>query len=458
MKQRERVLVVDDESSVTGALEVILGEQGYEVETADTARQAQARLSARPFALVLTDLRLPDASGIDLVAAIRRESPDTEVILMTAHGSLELAIETIKLGAYYYLEKPVTPEQVVMLVERALQYAAVQRENRTLRRALTGEYQTFGIIGRNRRMHQIFETIRATAQSDAPVLIEGESGTGKELIATAFHLQSRRSAREFIRINCAAIPDDLIESELFGYRRGAFTGADRDKRGLIEAAAGGSLLLDEITEMPFHLQTKLLRVLQDHTVRRLGGEKEISVDFRLIAATNRESKQAIAAGLLREDLYYRINTIQITVPALRERLEDIVLLADCFCQRYSRKYNKRINSISQCAHQLLTRYHWPGNVRELESVIESGVLFCSGDQLTPDNLPEHLRSSGTQEVQFVVPPYFTLQEIEREAIGQTLERTGGNVKKAAQILNVHRPTFYRKLRRYDIKRSALSDQ
>jgi DNA-binding NtrC family response regulator len=373
---------------------------------------------------------------------------------MTAHGSLDITIEAIKRGAYYYLEKPFTPDSVLMLAERALQFGAMRRENLTLRRTLVSDDgEMFGIIGRHPKMRQIHEVIRTAAPSDASVLIEGESGTGKELIAAAFHMQSTRSSRPFIRINCAAIPHDLIESELFGYKRGAFTGADRDKRGLIEAAAGGTLLLDEIAEMPVHLQTKLLRVLQERRLRRLGDEQEMEVDFRLVASTNRDTKQVVEEGLLRKDLYFRISTIKIKVLPLRERPDDVVLLAERFLQRYAEKYHKRIRGISQATFSLLSRYDWPGNVRELESVVEHAVLFSTEDQLTPESLPEQIHAAQAAQHACVIPPFMTMEEIEREAILQTLERTGGNVKKTAGILDYHRPTLYRKLKKFGIRGS-----
>ena len=447
-----RILVIDDESSITGALEVILGEQGYDVKTASSMAEAARHLAGRSFDLVFTDLRLPDTNGLELLNHVKSENPDTEVILMTAHGSLEIAISAIKKGAYYYVEKPFTPDEIIMLAERALQFAGIKQENRVLRRTLAGEDEAaYGIIGRSPQMRQIYETIRATAQSDASVLIEGESGTGKELIATAFHLQSKRAARPFIRINCAAFPPDLIESELFGYKKGAFTGADRDKRGLIEAASSGTLLLDEIGEMPAHLQAKLLRVLQERRLRKLGDEQEIPVDFRLVCATNRNTAQAIREGVLREDLYFRISTVKINVPPLRERPDDLLSLAEYFLKRYSEKYQKPIRGISQPVLSLLTRYDWPGNVRELESVIERAILFSQGEQLTMESLPEHLTAAaGSGQSTCLIPPHLTLEEIEREAIAQTLERTGGNIKKTAQILDVHRPTLYRKLKKFKL--------
>jgi len=455
MPQSANILIVDDESSITGALEVILSERGYQVATAATVARAVALLHEQPFDLVLTDLKLPDASGIDLLTQVKADSPATEVILMTAHGSLEVTIEAIKKGAYYYLEKPFTPDQMVMLVERAREFTAIRDENCHLKRVISGENEAFGMIGRNPAMRRIYETIRTTAASEAAVLIEGESGTGKELIATALHLQSDCAKRPFVRINCAAIPGELIESELFGYKKGAFTGADRDKRGLIEATAGGTLLLDEIAEMPVHLQTKLLRVLQEKSLRRLGDERETRVEFRLVTSTNRDTRQAMREGRLRDDLYFRISTIKIKVPPLRERLDDLVLLAEHFLRRYSLKYSRRIRGIAPAALILLSRYDWPGNVRELESVIEHAVLFCQQDLISPLNLPDQLQSSRARPLQYEIPAYLTMEEIEREAIKQTLERTRNNVKKTAQILNLHRPTLYRKLKKFGLRNDRL---
>jgi DNA-binding NtrC family response regulator len=458
--RRQRILVVDDEGGITGALELILGEGGYEVRTAGTvARAGELLQEGAPFDLVFTDLRLPDASGIELLDRIKSGAPDTQVILMTAHGSLDVTIEAIKHGAYYYIEKPFTPDQVLMLADRALQFGAISRENRSLKRALSADGgAAYGLTGRSPRMLQIVEVIRTAAPSDASVLIEGESGTGKELIAAAFHAQSRRAAGPYIRINCAALPSELIESELFGYRKGAFTGADRDKRGLIEAAAGGTLLLDEIAEMPAHLQTKLLRVLQDRRLRRLGDEQEVPVDFRLVCSTNRDTAQMIQDGTLRKDLFFRVSTIRVKVPPLRERPDDVAPLAERFLRAYADKYQKPIRAVSPAAFSLLARYDWPGNVRELESVVEHAVLFARDEELRPEDLPEHLHASTAAHAACLIPPHMTMEEIEREAIAQTLERTGGNVKKAAEILDYHRPTLYRKLKKFGLMADAPADE
>src|SRR5690349_8032201 len=449
-----RILVIDDEPSVRDALQLVLTDLGHHVDSAKTGAEAMKLLKGSPYDLVFTDLRLPDANGIELLTLIKSDTPNTEVIVMTAHGSLDITIEAIKRGAFYYIEKPFTPPRVITLIERALQFEAIKRENRTLKSALKGDGDDFGIIGHQPKMRQIHAVIRTAAPSDASVLIEGESGTGKELIAAAFHFQSSRAEFPFTRINCAAIPHELIESELFGYRKGAFTGADRDKRGLIEATAGGTLLLDEIAEMPLHLQTKLLRVLQERKLRRLGDEQEISVDFRLVSSTNRDTAEMIREGALRKDLYFRISTIKVKPPPLRERLDDVPLLANRFLEHYAEKYKKRIREISTPAFALLMRYDWPGNVRELESVIEHAVLFATEDKLTPESLPEQLHATHTQEFRCVIPPFITMEEIEREAIAQTLERTGGNVKRTAEILNYHRPRLYRKMKTFGLRGGA----
>jgi DNA-binding NtrC family response regulator len=449
-RQPRNILVVDDDVSVTDSMHLVLTDAGFQVETAHTFAQAVATFGTGQFDVVITDLCLPDATGIDVITHVKTEAPETEVILMTGHGSLDVTIEAIKRGAYYYLEKPCTPATVQTLINRALEVATLKRENERLKRTWSVGGEAFGMIGRDPKLHQIVQTIRTTAPSDASVLIEGESGTGKELIAAAFHVQSQRAAGPFIRINCSAIPNELIESELFGYKKGAFTGADRDKRGLIEAANGGTLLLDEIAEMPAHLQTKLLRVLQERKLRRVGDESEIDVNFRLLSATNRNTTALLAEGRLRKDLYFRISTIKIQAPPLRERLDDVPLIAKHFLARFNVQYNKNIRDLAPATVQRLLRYNWPGNIRELESVIERAVLFCSGRQLDPDCLPDEFHRTRLANSSFVIPPLVPMEEIEREAILQTLERTSGNVRRSAQILRFPRPTFYRKLKKLGI--------
>ena len=448
--QQKSILVVDDERSVTDSLDLILTEAGFQIFTAHSFGEAIAIINKTRLDLVITDFCLPDATGIDVIAHVKNKTPETEVILMTGHGSLDITIEAIKRGAYYYLEKPYPVDRLQALVARALEFAALKHENQTLKRTLSADNGTFGMIGCDAKLHHIIETIQTAARSDASVLIEGESGTGKELIAAAFHAQSQRATGPFIRINCAAIPHELIESELFGYKKGAFTGADRDKRGLMEAAGGGTLLLDEIAEMPVHLQTKLLRVLQERKLRRLGDEHEIDVNFRLVSATNRNTAALLEKGVLREDLYFRISTIRIRVPPLRERLDDVPMLARHFLDRFNLQYDKNIRELAEITISRLIQYPWPGNIRELESVIERAVLFCPGNKLMPECLPEQFQGPRFNN-SFVIPPLIPLEEIERAAIVQTLERTSGNVRRSAQILRCPRPTFYRKLKKFGIK-------
>ena len=447
----KKILIVDHEKSATEPLELILSNAGFSALIAHSFADAIRIMEDELLDLVITDFRLPDGSGIDLITHVKRHTPHTEVILTSTEGdSLGISVEAIKAGACYCLEKPFIPDRLFVLVDRALQLAKLKRENETLKYTLGSDSESFGLVGRNPKIRQIIEIINTTAPSDASVLIEGESGTGKELIATAFHTESQRAAGPFIRINCAAIPHELIESELFGYKKGAFTGADRDKRGLIEAARGGTLLLDEIAEMPTHLQTKLLRVLQERKLRRLGDEQEIDVSFRLVSATNRNTLALLREGLLRKDLYFRISTIKIKVPPLRERTDDLALIAQRFLEHFSERYGKQIRGISPEAMQYLMRYDWPGNVRELESLIERAVLFCRGTEIVPACLPEELQTPPASSA-FIIPPLLPMEQIEREAIMQTLERTSGNIRKSAQILHFPRPTFYRKLKKLGIK-------
>jgi len=440
--QCQSILIVDDDKSITDSLTMILGEAGYQVLPAHSFAESRAILDAAQIDLVITDLCLPDGTGIDVITHVKNEKPETEVILMTGYGSLDITIKAIKCGAYYYLEKPLSLDRLRTLVNRALELATLKHENQILKRTLNGDHGMFGMIGRHLQLQQIIQTIRTTAPSDASVLIEGESGTGKELIAAAFHTESKRSSGPFIRVNCSAIPHEQIEVELFGCG---------EKDGLIEAANGGTLLLDEIVDIPPHVQMKLSRLLRDRKLRRVGDEREIDVNFRLLSATNRDTSTLLQDGVLRDDLYFRISTIKIKVPPLRERLDDLPLIARHFLDRFNIQYNKKIKGFSQETVLRLMCYGWPGNIRELESVIERSVLFCAGNQLLPECLPEEFQQARFSKSSFVIPPLVPMEEIEREAILQTLERTAGNVKRSAQILRFPRPTFYRRLKKLGIK-------
>jgi DNA-binding NtrC family response regulator len=379
--------------------------------------------------------------------------PATEIIVVTGYGTVARAVEATKAGAFYFVEKPFDFEQMQPLVEKALERRELMAETESMRRQLSTRAEYFNIIGASKQMQTIYEMIESVAKSDANVLIVGESGTGKELIANAIHYNSLRSKKPFIKVNCAALPKELIESELFGHTKGAFTGAHADKEGLVQHAAGGSLLLDEIAEMPVELQPKLLRVLQERSYRKIGSEKTYAVDFRLITSTNRLPADAIRDGLLRDDLFYRISTITIHVPPLRERTDDIQLLTDHFLKMYAQKYERPITNVSQAAYQRLFAHAWPGNVRELQNVIERAVLLAKSNKIEPVDLPFE-NGSGPEgamvSVAWDVPPNMTLEDIEKLVIEKTLQRTGGNKQAAANLLGIYRPRLYSKIRKYKI--------
>jgi DNA-binding NtrC family response regulator len=453
-----RILVVDDEPSMADSLKQNLAEEGYTVDTAPSGADAIELFDRGAHHLVLCDVKLPDMDGMEIVKHIKDASPATEVIVMTGYGTVERAIEATKAGAFWFLQKPFDFEVLQPLVEKALERRDLMAQTETMLRQLGARSEYFNIIGASKQMQTIYETIESVAKSDANVLIVGESGTGKELIANAIHYNSLRAKKPFIKVNCAALPKELIESELFGHTKGAFTGAHADKDGLIQHAAGGSLLLDEIAEMPVELQPKLLRVLQERSYRKIGSEKTYAVDFRLITSTNRLPADAIRDGLLRDDLFYRISTITIHVPPLRERTEDIQLLAEHFFKMYARKYQRGVNGISQAAYQRLFAHTWPGNVRELQNVLERAVLLAKSNKIDPVDLPfdnGSLPERGGTGVGWDVPPNMTLEEIEKLVIEKTLQRTGGNKQAAANLLGIYRPRLYSKIRKYNIDVPAL---
>jgi DNA-binding NtrC family response regulator len=448
-----RILVVDDEPMMADSLKQNLAEEGYTVDTAATGAEAIEFFDRGGHHLAICDLQLPDMDGLDVMRHMKDTHPSTEVIVVTGYGTVARAVEATKAGAFYFVEKPFDFEQMLPLVERALESRELREETASMRRQLSTRAEYFNIIGASRQMQTIYETIESVAKSDANVLIVGESGTGKELIANAIHYNSLRAKKPFIKVNCAALPKELIESELFGHTKGAFTGAHADKEGLVQHAAGGSLLLDEIAEMPVELQPKLLRVLQDRSYRKVGSEKTYAVDFRLISSTNRLPADAIRDGLLRDDLFYRISTITIHVPPLRERTEDIQLLTDHFLKEYAQKYDRQITGVSQAAYQRLFAHGWPGNVRELQNVIERAVLLAKANKIEPVDLPFEngsLPEGGAQAGGWDVPPNMTLEEIEKLVIEKTLQRTNGNKQAAANLLGIYRPRLYSKIRKYNI--------
>jgi DNA-binding NtrC family response regulator len=453
-----RILVVDDEAMMADSLKQNLAEEGYTVDTALSGADAIELFDRGAHHVAVCDVQLPDMDGLEVLRHIKDAQPATEVIVMTGYGTVQRAIEATKAGAFWFLEKPFEFEVLLPLIERAVQHRELIVETETMRRNLSTRTEYFNIIGASRQMQQIYETIESVAKSDANVLIVGESGTGKELIANAIHYNSLRAKKPFIKVNCAALPKELIESELFGHTKGAFTGAHADKDGLIQHAAGGSLLLDEIAEMPVELQPKLLRVLQERSYRKIGSERTYAVDFRLISSTNRPPADAIRDGLLRDDLFYRISTITIHVPPLRERTEDIQLLAEHFFKMYARKYARPITGISQAAYQRLFAHGWPGNVRELQNVLERAVLLAKANKIEPVDLPFENGSvpeRAAQGAAWDVPPNLTLEEIEKLVIEKTLQRTGGNKQAAANLLGIYRPRLYSKIRKYNIDIGAL---
>ncbi|MGI9108357.1 MAG: sigma-54-dependent transcriptional regulator [Pyrinomonadaceae bacterium] len=453
-----RILVVDDEMMMADSLKQNLAEEGFTVDTASTGAEAIELFDRGGHHVAVCDVQLPDMDGLEVLRHIKDTQPSTEVIVMTGYGSVQRAIEATKAGAFWFLEKPFEFEVLQPLIDRAVQHRELIVETETMRRNLSTRTEYFNIIGASRQMQMIYETIESVAKSDANVLIVGESGTGKELIANAIHYNSLRAKKPFIKVNCAALPKELIESELFGHTKGAFTGAHADKEGLVQHAAAGSLLLDEIAEMPVELQPKLLRVLQERSYRKIGSERTYAVDFRLITSTNRPPADAIRDGMLRDDLFYRISTITIHVPPLRERTEDIQLLAEYFFKMYARKYQRPITGISQAAYQRLFSHGWPGNVRELQNVLERAVLLAKTNKIEPVDLPFEngaLPEKAAQNAAWDVPPNLTLEEIEKLVIEKTLQRTNGNKQAAANLLGIYRPRLYSKIRKYNIDIGAL---
>jgi DNA-binding NtrC family response regulator len=454
-----RILVVDDEPMMSDSLRQHLAEEGYAVDTAASGAEAIDLFDAGAHHLAICDLHLPDIDGLTLLRHMKDARPATEVIVITGYDlGVQAAVEAMKAGAFYFVEKPFDFEELLPLVEKALERRELVAVTESMRQKLSTRAEYFNIIGSSKQMQDIYDTIESVAKSDANVLIVGESGTGKELIANAIHYNSLRAKKPFIKVNCAALPKELIESELFGHTKGAFTGAHADKEGLVQHAAGGSLMLDEIAEMPVELQPKLLRVLQERTCRKIGSEKSYPVDFRLITSTNSLPADAIREGLLRDDLFYRISTITIHVPPLRERMEDIQLLTDHFLKLYAEKYERPIDGVSQSAYQRLFAHSWPGNVRELQNVIERAVLLAKGERVEPVDLPfdNGNANSAASTLSWDVPPNMTLEDIEKFVIERTLQRTHGNKQKAANMLGIYRPRLYSKIKKYKIGPETIS--
>jgi DNA-binding NtrC family response regulator len=453
---RHTILVVDDEASIADGLRLTLEAEGYSVRIAGSVRTGLAAVTQADAHVAIVDLMLPDGDGLALTRELKSRDPALEVIVITAYGSVRKAMEATKgAGAFHVVEKPFEPEEVLGLVKTALEHRKLLVENTELRRRLVEQTADSEILGSAPGIQRVMETIASVADTDANVLIIGESGTGKELIANALHERSARHDGPWIKINCAALPKDLIESELFGHTKGSFTGATTEKVGLLEEAHKGSLLLDEITEMPVDLQAKLLRVLEDRVVRRLGGAKSIPVDFRLVSSTNRSPEQAVKDGQLRQDLYFRINTVTIAVPPLRERREDLPMLVRAFLERYRAKHQRAIDAIEPEAYRRLLGYAWPGNVRELQHALERAVLVARGREITLHDLPEPLQHGGGEGALAgtIAPsevPAGSLEEIERASILKALDATRWNKQAAAALLGLRRPTLYSKMRKHNI--------
>ena len=462
--ENHRILIVDDERPILMTLEALLKRHGYQVDTAPTASQGLKLLKSKSPSLVLLDLQLPDAEGLEMLDQIKTERPEMQVIILTAHDSLNNAIESIKRGAYHFISKPYAPEELLSLVEKALEKQFLVREAEQLRQRTEQLEKQLEIaetratpIFNSKPMQEIEELINAMAPSDANVLIVGESGVGKEVIANAIHTRSRRAGKEMVKLNCAAFPQTMIEGELFGYVKGAFTGAMNDFPGMIAAAGGGTLFLDEISDMPPDLQTRFLRVLQEREYRPLGSTRTMKADIRVIASTNRPVAQALLENRLRSDLYYRLNTFQIEVPPLRERKQDIPSLIGLFLKQFAQQLGKPEPDIAPDAFQKLLDYAWPGNVRELQNAIEYAVVLARQGLIGVKELPAEVQLPTVLQLTERAPAAAgrsgvqSLDDVERNTILQALAECHGNKKKAAERLGIQRATLYNKIKRYGIE-------
>jgi two-component system NtrC family response regulator len=457
----ETILIVDDEKNYLLVLSAVLEEEGYEVLTALSGLEALETQKSSDVDLVLTDMKMPGMDGIELLERIKAYDPDLPVIMMTAHGTVDKAVEAMQKGAYSYILKPFDNERLILYVKRAISVYQVVKENRRLRNAVESQYQFGKIIGKSKAMRDVFETIQKVAPSSATVLIEGESGTGKELVAKSIHFNSPRRDNPFVAVNCSALAEGLLESELFGHERGAFTGAVSSKKGRFELAHGGTLFLDEIGELSANLQVKLLRVLQEKAFERVGGVRSIAVDIRVIAATNKNLYLEMRAGRFREDLFYRLNVVHIVIPPLRDRREDLHLLVNHFLQKYAdeRKSAVPVRGIAQDVDRLFDEYSWPGNVRELENVIERVMILCPNEIITGNDLPRGFRSSLDNALHLDGIPagaklYETLEMVERAMIQRAMKMADNIQSHAAAILGIGKSGLNQKIKKYSLEVGA----
>jgi DNA-binding NtrC family response regulator len=439
MKQG-KILIADDEQSITSGLSAILSDEGYAVEVASDGQKALERLSADRYGVVLADLKMPKLDGLALLRELQAKQIPTECIIITGAGTVETAVDAMRQGAYDYIEKPLTAEKLnrlKALIPKALEKFAVQQKNRELASRLEGLTHYGELTGQSEVMREVYNIIDKVAPSTASVLILGESGTGKELVARAVHAKSERARGPFFALNCAALPKEILENELFGHEKGAFTGSTNEKPGAFEMASGGTIFLDEVAEMSPDIQVKLLRALETKMVRRLGGKKEIHVDIRIVAATNRDLQQALSEGELREDLYYRLAVVQIDLPPLRERMEDIKLLGNEFLERFATQNGKGISGFDDAAWSWIVSYHWPGNVRELKNAVERAVIMSRGDKIDlNDIMPRHLRTSGEMPMSVSIPVGASMSDAKRQVVLRTFASNGGDLARTAKMLGM----------------------
>lgn len=453
----ETILIVDDEKNYPLILSAILEEEGYETLTANSGQEALEKLNHSDVDLVLTDMKMPSMDGIELLERIKKINFELPVIMMTAYGTVEKAVEAMQKGAYNYILKPFDNESLVLFVKKAVAMYRVIKENRRLRDAVTSQYRFDNIIGKSKPMQSVFETIKKVAPTTANVLIEGESGTGKELVAKSIHFNSPRKAKDFVAVNCSALSESLLESELFGHEKGAFTGAVSMKKGRFELADGGTLFLDEIGELSHTLQVKLLRVIQEKVFERVGGEKSVSVNIRLIAATNKDLKKEMEAGRFREDLFYRLNVIRILLPPLRKRREDIHLLTQHFIEKYADERISKIpiKGIDQEVKRLFYEYSWPGNVREFENVIERAMILCPTETIQVSDLPKDFTDNAYNRLHFEDIPYNaqlneTLVMVEKKMIERALKISNNVQSHAAEILGIGKSGLNQKIKKFKL--------